>query len=106
VLRREFAGEERDFGLRYPRNWPVVATGCFETERFGNLAALWELGRRNLLGDGIVRHVLAHALAGADDPVGFYKATLLVDEEMLGKPLAPFQALAIEVIIDAYAGAD
>lgn len=106
MLRREFAGEARDFALRYPRNWPVVSTGCFETERFGNLAALWELGKRNLLGDGHVRHLLAHALAGADDPVAFYNAVLLVEDEMRDKPLAPYQALVVEIIIDAYAGTD
>jgi hypothetical protein len=106
MLSREFAGETRELALRYPRNWPTVRVGCYETERFGNLAALWELGKRNLLGDGHVRHVLAHALAGADNPVALLKAHRLVEEEMQGKPLAAFQALALEVIIDAYAGAD
>jgi hypothetical protein len=103
---REFAGEERLFQLCTPRNWPVVRVGCFETERFGNLAALWELGKRGLLGDGHVRHVLAHALAGADNPIGLLNAHRLVEEEMRDKPLAPFQALAVEVVIEAYAGAD
>jgi hypothetical protein len=106
MLRREFAGEERDFALCTPRNWPTVRVGCYETERFGNLAALWELGKRGLLGDGHVRHVLAHALAGADNPVGLLNAYRVVEEEMRDKPLAAFQALAIEVIIEAYAGAD
>jgi hypothetical protein len=104
VLRREFAGEERDFALCYPRNWPVVATGSFETDRFGNLATLVELGRRNLLGDGHVRHVLAHALAGADNPVGLLNAYRLVEEEMRDKPLAPFIGLAANVIEDALVG--
>jgi hypothetical protein len=106
MLRREFAGEEREFALRYPRNWPIVATGCFESERFGNLAQLWELARNTLLGDGRVRHVLAHALAGPDNPVALLQAYRLVQNEMADKPLAPFQALATAVIIDAYTGSD
>jgi hypothetical protein len=101
-----FAGEERSFQLRYPRNWPSVAVGCFENERFGNLATLWELAKVGLLGAGHVRHVLAHALAGADNPLAMMKARQIVEEEMRGKPLAAFQALAIEIIIDAYAGVD
>lgn len=103
-MQRDFAGEPRTFRLGYPRAWPLVRTGCFETDRWGNLADLWERGRAGLLGDGHVRHVLAHALAGPDDPVALLKAHRLVAEEMADKPLAPFQALAIEIIIDAYAG--
>lgn len=106
MVTAEFAGEERQFALRYPRNWPSVTTGCFESERFGNLATLWEVGRRGLLGDGAVRHVLAHALAGADNPLGMLKAHQVVAEEMRDKPLAPFQSLAIQILIDAYAGPD
>lgn len=104
MVTADFAGESRQFALRYPRNWPGVAVGCFESERFGNLAALWELGRRGLLGDGHVRHVLAHALAGPDNPLAMLKAQKLVAEEMAGKPLVSYVALAIQIVIDAYAG--
>lgn len=104
MLSREFAGETRELALRYPRNWPVVRVGCYETERFGSLAMLVELGRRNLLGDGHVRHVLAHALAGADNPIGLLNAHRLVEEEMRDKPLAPFIGLAAEIIEEAFVG--
>jgi len=104
MIEREFAGEKRRFALGYPRNWPRSSVGCFETARFGNLAELWERGRRGLLGDGHVRHVLAHALAGPDDPAALIRAQRMVAEAMAGEPLAEFQALALEIIIDAYAG--
>lgn len=90
--------------LRYPRNWPRSAVGCFETERFGNLAELAERAGRVALGAGHVRHVLAHALAGPDDPVALLKAQRLVADEMEGKPLLPFMRLAAEVIVDAFQG--
>ena len=32
------------------------------------------------------------------------RAERLVIEEMADKPLAPYQALAIEILVDAYAG--
>lgn len=104
MITATFAGEARRFALGTPRNWPTVAVGCFEGERFGNLATLVELARRNLLGDGAVRHVLAHALAGPDNPLGMLRAEQLVRDEMQGKPLAAYLKLVLDVLVDAYVG--
>lgn len=104
MIEREFAGEIRRFELRYPRGWPSSSVGCFETPKMGNLTELADRAGRIALGGDHVRHILAHALAGPDDPVGLLRAQRMVEQEMDGKPLLPFMRIAAEVVVDAFQG--
>ena len=101
MIKEVFAGEERTFELRPS----MYLTGPgYETKRIGSLGD-WALRiREGSLGVIHVQHIISHALAGPDNPVGLLKASNLVQEEMAGKPLAPYLNLATAIVVDAVAG--
>jgi hypothetical protein len=100
MISADFAGEIREFELRPTQ---FVGATDFETPH-GTLGDLAQLAARGMLGAVHVRHVLAHALAGPDNPLAFYRAQKIVGEELEGKPLAPYISLVTEIITEAFAG--
>ncbi len=104
MIERVFAGESRQFALR-PSRFSHLGPFGYEGSQHGNLAMLWQQAKSISLPDSAVRHVLAHALAGPDDPAALFRARTIVAEEMDGKPLAVYMALARDVLIEALVGA-
>lgn len=105
MIERQFAGALRKFALR-PSAFSHLGPFGYEASQFGNLAILWEQAKNVSLPDAAVRHLLTHALAGPDDPAALLRARTLIAEEMDGKPLAGYMALARDVLIEALVGAE
>lgn len=99
MIEFQFAGEKREFALKPSRYSRFAKEAGFDS--IGTLAELFKKSSTLSFTDSEVRHLLAHALAGPDNPVKLMKMRELVDEEMDGKPLAPFLALASLLVSDA-----
>jgi len=97
-----FAGVSRQFSLK-PSRYSALQRGI-GYESIGSIGELFHRSRALQLGNSECRQIIAHALAGPDDPVGFMLAMEEVDAEMDEKPIANYLPLVADIVVDAFSG--